>query len=570
MEGKIEEGQAIFPEIQETEKAQAIVSYDISSCYGYCASTMQVPTGFAITFNKNKKCQSVMRHKGFEFLAVFVTIFNWIKNGRIIRTIFSNFSHFGVLSIQNFPIDLVAIMEDGLVEMVQMDGAFCHGCYQNPTCPSLSRYVQNLSRQQVEEKTKIRDNFIFEWIKQQPHQIYRYSVITDCCTPHYSKTELNYVFRTEPSLFNLIQGYDNLYSVAAATSSTNSDYTKHLLEHCPPSMMFLAVVTGRVPEDHYKHQKSSVGPLFVWENQKQHTAFEGTVFLTSDYYRYLKTQHQFQLVTVEWIVFYKKCQHFSKVFQELIDARRSATIQSSQSKLYKNIINYCCGYFGLNNNKQLIGSRTKIVTQLPRNFNSVYHLIKEVVNFNDETFYILTTTRKISPVPKMSNTPLPIFVNIIEFGKLRLNQIMYFFATHFRPYSYKICYINIDSIVAVLSRDNLLQLAIAPESIQFQSLFTDIFQSDLPGSMKLEWTIPSRTEWKFISPFIRCYAIKTDTNLLQKHKISSLKAISSDQAYEATNALLSKQSFTFNQLRRVDKQLNTKTQNIPITFYPKL
>ena len=569
MEGKIEEGQDIFPEIQNTEKAHTIVSYDITSCYGYCASTMKVPTGFAITFNKNKKCQSIFRHKGFEFLAVFFTIFKWITNGRSIRTLFSNFSHFGVLSIHNYPIDLVAIMEDGLVEMVQMDGAFCHGCYQNPACPSLSRYIQNMTRQQVEEKTKLRDQFILDWIRQQPQQVYRYNVITDCCTPHYSKKELNNVFKREPPLSHLIQGYDEcLYSIA--TAGNNPNLNKHLLELCPKSMMFFAVVTGRVPENHYKHQKSNMGPLFVWENQKQHTTFEGTVFLTSDYYEYLKTQHQFQVDTVEWIIFYKKCPHFSKVFQTLIEARNNAGMQSSQSKLYKNIINFCCGYFGLNTNKQLSSSRTKIVTQLPKNFNPVYHLIKEVVNFNNETFYILTTTRKILPVLKMSNTPLPIFINIIEFGKMRLNQILYFFATHFRPYSYKICYINIDSIVAVLSRDSLFQLAIAPESIQFQSLFTDIFLTNNPGSMKLEWTIPSQTEWKFISPFIRCYAIRTNTDLLQKHKISSLKAISSDQAYQTNEALLNKQTITINQLRRVDKQLNTKTQTIPITFHPKI
>ena len=552
MKGEINEGQAIYPDSQDSERAKTIVSYDISSCYGYCASTMQVPAGFGVTFNKKQKCQSVMRHRTFEFQAVMFTIFKWTEENKQIKTVFSNFSHFGVLSLGNFPIDLVAIMKDGTIEMVQMDGAFCHGCYLNPACPSLSRYVNDLSRQEVEEKTTRRDQCILEWIQRQPSQMYRYRVITDCCTPHYSKKELSRSFKNEPKLFDLVQGYDDIANDA-----------ENLLENCPPSMMFLAVVTGHTLDDY----STNFGPLFTWENQEQQTSCRGTLLLTSDYYQYLRNHHSFEIEAVDWIIFYKKCPHLSLVFKELIKARTNVS-NPSHAKLFKNIINFCCGYFGLNLNKPA-HSQTRIVTRLPRKFNSVQHSIREVVYYNEKTYYVLSTSRKVSPVPKMSNTPLPIFVNIIEFGKLRLNQILFFFHVYFRPRAYKICYINIDSIVAVISTDNLFQIARAPQSETFQLLFSDIFQNNVPGSMKLEWTIPSQIQWRLVSPLIRCFAIKSDDPNLDMHKISSLKAISSEQAFETTRALLNKESITVSQSRRIDKVLNTKTHVIPVTFHPK-
>ena len=68
--------------------------------------------------------------------------------------------------IGKYPIDLVAIMEDGSVEIVQFDGHYVHGDYNNPKCHTLPRYVGNLTRSECEEKTQERDQSTIDWMIQ--------------------------------------------------------------------------------------------------------------------------------------------------------------------------------------------------------------------------------------------------------------------------------------------------------------------------------------------------------------------------------------------------------------------
>ena len=173
---------------------------------------------------------------------------------------------------------------------------------------------------------------------------------------------------------------------------------------------------------------------------------------------------------------------------------------------------------------------------------------------------------KLSSKTALCNTPLPIFVGIIEFGKKRLSEILNFLQTQIKPHTYRIAYINIDSIVVAMAAPSLADIASLPHSTHFQDLFQSFFQSNCPGSMKLEWSTLDSDAWKFVSPHPRCYALVTNSLQQDKHKISSLKNLSSQYVYRAACAFLKNQPMSIHQIRRINKMANTKTKVQTIVF----
>ena len=86
--------------------------------------------------------------------------------------------------------------------------------------------------------------------------------------------------------------------------------------------------------------------------------------------------------------------------------------------------------------------------------------------------------------------------------------------------------------------------------------------------MKLEWIITSGVQWKFVSPMPRCYAIIANQKDYENHKMTSLKNLSSRQAYQAACSLLNNESFSIQQIKRVNKRANTDKKVTLITFHP--
>ena len=466
--------------------------------------------------------------------------------GYSIQTIFSNFSHFGTVYIKKYPIDLVAIMACGSVKMVQFDGAFCHGCYLNPQCPTLCKYKNNLTRQEVEKETQLRDSVIQHWISQvNGNNQFTYTVIRDCCSALYSKKELDTAFASVLQLYSLVKNY-NLIN------------TK--LDECPTNITFFALVKGHVPDS---AQIPNFGPLFLWsENGTQFEANQGTVLLTKDYYNYLKSNFKFVIDEVKWCLFYQQCLTFPKIYQKLIQARTQAP--PAQIILLKNIINFSCGYFGLNLNKTN-KSNINLITKLPKRFNFAQHHILNADYVFNSNVYIVKTHLK-SQCNIVCSTPLPIFIGIIEFGKKRLNEIIYFLHLNLRSNAFKICYVHIDSLVVAFSTNDILEAFKTPPTNILLTQFQNIFQSNNPGSMKIEWHVPANAQWEFVSPMPRYYAIIANNPKYLKHKISSLNKVTTTQTFNAAISLLNKNSVIFEQTRRTKKCINTVTKTTCITM----
>jgi len=164
----------------------------------------------------------------------------------------------------------------------------------------------------------------------------------------------------------------------------------------------------------------------------------------------------------------------------------------------------------------------------------------------------------------MSSTAIPIFCCIVEFGKLRMSQILCLFQTFLSPLRYRHLYTNVDNVLIALSTPSL-EAAVFPQQLEmFQKEKIDFFQFDTPGHLKEEFKIEAYQNWKFVSAAIMNYVIISDNIFVQKN--SSLNNMSVEQAYGASLALLNREKIVINQTRRVNKIANKDVEMIAITF----
>jgi len=127
-ESKLNVGDALHDE--DGPRAQSLQELDISSSYGYAASTMTVPRGFCTgyisdggrTRNLLVRTDKVARYKSFEFRSVYYTIWKMQQSGQVIWSVYSNFHMLGYITLGNFPLDLVIVTSDGRIHMYQFDG----------------------------------------------------------------------------------------------------------------------------------------------------------------------------------------------------------------------------------------------------------------------------------------------------------------------------------------------------------------------------------------------------------------------------------------------------------------
>ena len=76
----------------------------------------------------------------------------------------------------------------------------------------------------------------------------------------------------------------------------------------------------------------------------------------------------------------------------------------------------------------------------------------------------------------------------------------------------------------------------------------------------------SQDEWKFVSGFTQNYAILTNQKANSIHKASALNRVSTQQAFDASVALLNNEKYTIEQCRRIHKLANLNTITQTFTF----
>jgi len=231
---------------QEDSGPEAIMEYDLTSAYGFSASNALILSGFCTGFLQPKegsllleKTDTYIRHKSFEFKAVYYTLCN-LKPYSDIRTVYSNFLPMGLFYVDKCPADLVVIYNDFAIDNYHFDGYFVHGCGGGCLQKPNQRYINGQTHKQVGAKTEKRDAIFEQWINavgMRGHHI----VIADCHSPGYAPWSLEKAFRTHPELANLVKGY---LLVDQITSLMLKDFDNFAQDQTNQSYTFIAWIEG--------------------------------------------------------------------------------------------------------------------------------------------------------------------------------------------------------------------------------------------------------------------------------------------------------------------------------------
>ena len=415
---------------QQGEPALAILNYDITSSYGYGGSNIQTPSGFCNAFENIgngilKRCEPISRHKTFEFKSVYYTLWLLNQDGLNIQTVYSNFHSNGMFSISKYIVDLAVICVNGDMHIYQFDGQFCHSCREG--CVPLRSYIHGKSSTELEMATETRDDITMEWVnkanlKKQGGSVF-YKVISNCHSVGYSEEELKKAFDNIPTLHNIIDGYPN-----------SKTLTQDEVLMCSNKMTYIAIVDGYIPSSSSSSDNVEFKPLlFKLENKStwskgSSTAESGQLLLTKDYVDWLVKYFNFQITTIHKVYIYKKCSVLNGIFKDLTHLRMTPTISIPTKQLVKNVINYAAGFFGLNEDK---GSNVKykIVTSVGARYETRLNALEQLGQLENNHFQLKSRCKKKKCVDGNSKSfaPIPVFVFIVEFGKLRMSQIMSFF-----------------------------------------------------------------------------------------------------------------------------------------------
>ena len=590
------------------EKAQTICELDICSSYGFAASQMACPGGFCLGFLDNPdagvKClnrSDNIRHKRFEFRGTYKFIHELMLSGGAgegrkggaanIVAVYSNYHPLGIFYLGKYPVDLCIITKNAGNFLVQFDHMYTHGCTHG--CPGCYKYAGNKTRDEIQAQTQTRNQAIQGWVDRVNkgnscghirNQFYTYVVVSECHTPGYSTKELDESFQVGRPLHCLIAPYLALPFQTLAAE-------KQQLHRLPPTLTYIIFCQGQLTDPQ--------GRLFVWTEEGKQDFSPATlpgkeVMLTRAHYEYLCREHNFQLNSVQAILFYKTDFVLPKVFEELTKDRYSA-LQHSASRIsvIKCLINFACGYFGYNANKKKGPNANKkwLVTGINLRRPSVgMFALAYAGDFNRQTFYTKTqmaqlprrTGRTAKPLlfAKSNNAALPIFCTIIDLGKLRLAQCFLFIQRVTRPGSVQLLYTHIDNMILATSQPRLEQLVDSAQQTYYREHRDQFFvPADAavpsPGQLKLEFNL-SGHEWKFASPYSCFYGLiggseDKEQNVKEEKedqksfsKTSGLNNLSPAESYRCAVNLLRQVPVTLTQQRRVDKTANTQMQTVQV------
>ena len=546
-----------------TELAETIFENDICSSYGNAASKMQTPTGFCTGYSwdedlqKLRRCDRRARHYTFEFLAVYQKIYKMItEDGLKIRTVYSNFHHFGFLQLGKLTIDLVVILEDGKIKLVGFDGQFSHSCREN--CPDLQSYVRNKSKQELEEASELRDQVIHNWCRELNENMKisdfaTYEVITSCHHEEYKLSKMKDFFESKPELKQLVDGYmtDNEITIDEALFSSDK-------------LTYLAVVEGHVQDNkQFPPQK----PLFMQDETKNWNRYGSTdeiqkaIFVSKDYLTYLRREHNFRVTKIDKIFFYKKCNVFPKIYTQLVNERACSTTCKEKKQFLKDIVNFSSGFYGFNEKKHTMKSKCRLVTKVPERFfyNRENKNIEHVAIIENTPIIFIQINTAINSANRKTDSALPIYMSITEFGKLTLAKAFCFYDKFLLPEKHKLLYSNIDNGLFAISTRTIEEAVDPKHLMKFEEERKKLFEENTPGCLKVEFLINGTQQWKFVSHATHNYSIITNNDDTAIHKNASLKNVSALKSYETSCQLLQNQKVIISQERRTNKLAHIKT-----------
>ena len=577
-------GQAMRPDLFPGELANSIYGLDLTSSYGNAAKRIYCPGGFGSTWKFDKRQETSQRYKFFEFRAVFYTIYKYqllletsedYRNKTLVGA-YHNYSPLGIFCVGKYPIDLVLTFSDGSVHLYQFDGNYVHGC-ANPLCKTLPSYVEGRSREECIQKTLQRNYDIFQWIGEDNKDVLLFC-IQDCCCPEYSSANLKLYFRTIPGLRNLITGYDEINGDIQNVTSRDLTFLAVADVECflisPP----LVCSTGGAAEHSSLNLANGFpGPLVL---DSKTLSWSGKVLLTRDYLDYLKDHFR---VTIrnspEIAIFYKVDKIFPLVYEHFLSMRNFKS--KAISTFYKSILNMSCGFFGSNSENRPV-KYIRFTSTVPRYYSPQLHSIILVPDLDNQDYSYATEKSTFHKnfnclfVVKTYSTPLqqagkksgrhslPIFISIIEYGKLKLVEMFWFLHNHLPMEKFIVAYSHVDSCSIILSTPTIQEASGDP--VLFETIWNQYFFSDSgggkkgnekkPGFFHLEYYYDGRsTPWKFVTPGLCTWSL---LKLDEKDNIAIFKMPGISQKtrgdiYNRQLDLLKKGATTISTHRRINK-----------------
>jgi hypothetical protein len=643
---KLEAGDPLWPtDPLEQVRASSLMELDIVSSYGYAASKMTAPKGFCKGFmtgaqnNQGRTSSGAPalvsvdrrnRHRSFEFLSVYYTLWLAKKKWKLdVTAVFSNFHALGIYYVGPYPLDLVIADRKGRLLLFNFDGQFCHGCPGN--CDPLEKYASGKTCDQVEEQTRRRDSAIRQWIasictkaasmdsQQAAADIpnITYTVHSDCHDPDYNLEKLLSHFEKIKPLKKMMQPYEDMQDFTRLLLS-GVGKPEILLKQCPPSLTYIVTTRCSSTTPTAPPQGAPTGPFFVrpyleseGQCSKLYSRQTGTlhpresVVLTKDYFDYLCASRKsaaatesageaaedsmpaagtFSVDLIESGLLYPRWKEFNQVFKKLIRRRNSDKLGGAEKRVIKNVINYACGYFGLNQSMEKIRPpKMRLGQQIRSDFNVGKTMIFSTESFCKEVFIIFQSNRKPLFNPR-SSVPLPLYLCVIELGKLRLLQIFDWLESSLGlPGSFRHLYTNVDNLILALGGgvDNkpapqLLDLSSGPFGAVGKGT------KPKPGGLKLEWNLGPETGWKFVSCALQNWAVITSSGDGQgnsgcgggggqenRTKTNLFPGVCAQQSYNYACQLLNKEPVKLEQQRRVNKMLGTEEHTVCFNIKPK-
>lgn len=590
--GEVVKGQPLYPNTPHL-RAQNVIELDLVSSYGAAAScTESVPGGFCMAYFNNNNSNPLeayptdkyQRWCSFEFTTTFAIIEHYQNVlGRSIKSAFHNYSPMGLFRIDNYYVDLALVFEDSNeIALFQMDGQYVHGC---DVCPELPRYVGNKSWSEIRETTKQRDQTIINAIaniSQICNQTITYTVVCSCHDEQFSPGQVKEMFKLNPKLAKFQEPYKWLPKDKIVLESNG-------FVSVPDDLTYIIVCRGYVdlskPNNlaHVAtHLLGGALPCINKEEEGKHF-FENVscqdTLMSKKWFEFAINVLGFVPTVLKAIFFYRRCDIMPQVYTNLISQRAMANTRGNMFdvQVLKRLINFSCGYFGLNQNKALFEPlmgqiNHSIVNKVnkPKNYNIFRHYITPIGFYNDEEFFLKKMPKHQPKHWRPSRTHLPFFIHVIEEGKLRLYQRLILIMSFCKMGAVKLLYIHIDNMILALAEGNSIHDLVEP---QLMPRFEKYFASQLngyPGHLKLQWSLEDATQWRFISPKICTYVAQTYSTVHQGHcKFSTLTFKDYNDMstqYQIAKRMLENETIQVCQERRVDKSINLETALIHLNM----
>ena len=473
-----------------------------------------------------------------------------------------------------------------------------------------------------------------------PADLASYVVIHDCHSPGYTTQQLERQFATEPFLANFVKGYraadqcgktltaDGFRRVVSSPNNSSDDSFTFIAKAQVTVVPPVASGGGRKGESEEFCRNNEAGPLMVYidgtKNQepteevpinyynynnsqggraidddadltvdgrskrrntgRQHLAWKGNVVLTRDYYRYLEKTYgdRFQIDKLEWVLFFKTEPTLNAIYREMIDLRATTT-DPVLVTFIKRAVNLSAGFFGARSLQLHAKTTYRLVNGAPKNYAFFRHNFDHYhsIDLEDESYFLMETR----PWPKMANTrpptksAVPLFLTIVEYGKLRLVEIVDFLRRHLRPSSFRVVYSNVDNLIIGLAcgADNLdeaVRTSLRDSYLEGKDKFFVVAgdghddQIKMPGLAELKWERKgSDRGWKFITLRTQHYCLSSndpanEMDLL--HKTSGWSNLTSREACHYAEEILKGHRVTVPQTRRIHKMSSMDTK--PVLF----